>query len=153
MFSAKGATGFPCQKCATKTERGKLSLTIFCEGAGMDLPAAYVATTESLLATLTISHQLGHLGGGVILYFGAQYLVGSRRAPLLPLLTVALAELFNEAMQARYYGSWRTADTLADIGWTLFWPCIFFVYGLHRRRQPARAKVRRLLQNRRALPG
>jgi hypothetical protein len=131
----------------------KLSLTIFCKNAGMDLPAAYVATTESLLAMLSISHQLGHLGGGVILYFGTQYLVGPRRAALLPLLTVAWAELFNEAMQARHYGSWRTADTIADIGWTLFWPSIFFLYALHRRRQPAGAKVRRMPEDRRALPG
>jgi hypothetical protein len=104
----------------------------------MDLPAAYVHTTESLLALLSISHQLGHLNGGLIVYFGVQYLTGPRRAPILPLLAVFLAEFVNESLQAAYYGSWRPADTLADIGWTVFWPCILYVHArLRLPRKPA----------------
>lgn len=119
----------------------------------MDLPAAYVATTESLLATLSISHQLGHLSAGLIIYLVVRYALGSGRANLFALLAVFLAEFGNEALQAAYYGSWRMADTIADIGWTVFWPCAFFAYGLYRSRQPIRTKVRHVSQDRRALPG
>jgi len=98
----------------------------------MDLPAAYVATTESLLATLSMSHQLGHLNAGLFIYLGVQYAFGARRTNLLPLLAVFLAEFGNESIQAAYYGSWRTADTIADIGWTVFWPCMLFALGRYR---------------------
>lgn len=98
----------------------------------MDLPAAYVATTESVLATLSISHQLGHLNAGLIIYLGVQYAMGSHRANILPLLAVFLSEFGNEAIQATYYGSWRTADTIADIGWTVFWPCMLFIHARYR---------------------
>jgi hypothetical protein len=99
----------------------------------MDLPAAYVATTESLLATLSMSHQLGHLNAGLIIYLAVQYLLGARWGHILPLLAVFLAEFSNEALQAAYYGSWRTADTIADIGWTVFWPCMLFAHARYRR--------------------
>ena len=98
----------------------------------MDLPATYVATTESLLATLSISHQLGHLNAGLIIYLGVQYALGTRRMSILPLLAVFAAEFGNEAIQAAYYGSWRTADTIADIGWTVFWPCMLFIHARYR---------------------
>ena len=114
----------------------------------MDLPAVYVATTESLLATLSISHQAGHLCAGLIIYLGVLYLLSARWGHILPLLAVFLAEFGNETLQAAHDGSWRTADTIADIGWTVFWPCIVFVYGIHRRRQPVRSKVRRMLHDR-----
>ncbi len=104
----------------------------------MDLPAVYVATTESLLAMLSISHQLGHLNCGLILYVGSQYLLGARRGAILPLMIVFLAEAFNECVQASYYHSWRTADTLADIAWTVFWPCMLFAHArLRRQVRPA----------------
>ena len=108
----------------------------------MDLPAAYVHTTESLLAALSLSHQLGHLNAGLIIYLGAQYLLRARRGvQLLPLLAVFLAEFGNEAIQAAYYGSWRAADTMADIGWTVFWPCMLYAHA--RYRQAAERRGRR----------
>ncbi|MBO9669411.1 MAG: hypothetical protein J7485_02725 [Sphingobium sp.] len=106
----------------------------------MDLPAAYVATTESLLAALSMSHQLGHLNAGLFIYLGVQYALGARRTNVLPLLAVFLAEFGNETIQAAYYGSWRTADTIADIGWTVFWPCMLFA--LARYRQATRTRRR-----------
>lgn len=98
----------------------------------MDLPAAYVATTQRLLDTLSMSHQLGHLNAGLIIYLGVQYVLGSGRATVLPLLAVFLAEFGNEAIQAAYYGSWRAADTIADIAWTVFWPCMIFAHDRYR---------------------
>jgi hypothetical protein len=104
----------------------------------MDLPAAYVATTESLLAMLRLSHQLGHLNGGLILYLGSQYLLGGRRASFFPLAIVFIAEASNECIQAAFYHSWRLPDTLADIAWTVFWPCMIFAHArLRSQRRPA----------------
>lgn len=108
----------------------------------MDLPAAYVATTESLLAMLRLSHQLGHLNGGLILYLGAQYLLGARRDSLFPLTIVFVAEAFNECIQAAFYHSWRVPDTLADIAWTVFWPCMIFA---HARFRGQRRPISRIL--------
>ena len=95
----------------------------------MDIPALYVAATEYLLATLSLSHELGHLGGGLFLYFAVLGAVGVRRAGVLPLAAVLVAEGLNETIQALHYGSWRTADTLADIGWTVTLPFLLFAYG------------------------
>lgn len=109
----------------------------------MDLPALYVASTESLLSALAISHQLGHLAGGLILYAGALALIGTRRPSVLPLLLVMAAEIFNEAVQARFYGSWRMADTLGDALWTIMLPLLLFVHAiwLHRRRERVAAPL------------
>jgi hypothetical protein len=131
----------PRRKYAESARPRKLSLTIFCHGTDMDLPATYVATTESLLATLSMSHQLGHLNAGLIIYLGVQYLLDARRGDILPVLAVFLAEFGNEAIQATYYGSWRTEDTIADIGWTVFWPCMLFAHA--RYRQVSRRQVTR----------
>ena len=104
----------------------------------MDLPATYVATVESLLALLSISHELGHLGGGLMIYFGVLGIMAPRRVGWLPLLAVILAELFNESMQAAFYGDWRIADTLGDIGWTVTLPCLLCAFSGQRRYAPAR---------------
>ncbi len=74
----------------------------------MDLPAVCVATTESLLATLSISHQAGHLCAGLIIYLGVPYLLSARWGHILPLLAVFLAEFGNETLQAAHY--WQLAD-------------------------------------------
>jgi len=93
----------------------------------MDLPATYVALTEGVLHTFSLSHEAGHFWAGVILYLAVLALPQARSVPALPFLAVLCAELFNESVQAAYYGSWRVADTLADIGWTLAVPAILFI--------------------------
>lgn len=106
----------------------------------MDLPAAYVAATEGLLAALSLSHEMAHFWGGLLLYVAAALLPGARRMAPFPFLTVLAAALFNESVQAAFYGSWRAADTGADIVWTLLWPLALFM-GTHYRRHafiPAR---------------
>ena len=112
----------------------------------MDLPATYVALTEGLLRIIPISHPMAHLNGGLIIYLGMQYLMGERRAALVPLLAVAFAEGLNESIEAAYYGSWRIDDTLGDIGWTLFWPCMLYAHARYRRHRWAMAERRRALE-------
>ncbi|GEM_PF-1482184 len=90
----------------------------------MDLPAFYVATTESLLHAAGISHEMAHGAGGLLLYLALLTLPAARRRHLLPLLGVLLAELFNEMVQAAFHGSWRVPDTLADMVWTLCLPAL-----------------------------
>ncbi len=99
----------------------------------MDLPAAYVASTEGLLAALSLSHEMAHFWGGLLLYVAASLLPGARRVAAFPFLTVLAAELCNESVQAAFYGAWRPADTGADIVWTLLWPLALFM-GTHYRR-------------------
>jgi len=110
-------------------------------GPLMDLPATYVATVENLLALLSISRELGHLGGGLMIYFGILAFMAPRRAGWLPLLAVILAELFNESMQAAFYGDLRMADTLGDIGWTVTLPCLIFAFAGQRDHAPARLET------------
>jgi sugar phosphate permease len=94
----------------------------------MNLPALYVASTEQLLGFLAISHQMGHLGAGLIIYAVMMALVGARQLSALPLVAVVIAELFNETVQAAFYGSWRTADTIGDIIWTVGLPLLLFLH-------------------------
>ena len=109
----------------------------------MDLPAVYVALTEGFLHIVPISHPMAHLNGGLIIYLGMQFLMGTRRAALLPLLAVFFAEGLNECLEAAYYGSWRIDDTLGDIAWTVFWPCMLYVHSRYRRYRWAMAARRR----------
>jgi hypothetical protein len=92
----------------------------------MELPAIYVALTETLLRTLSLSHEMAHLWGGVILYSIAFSVPLARRFVALPLVVVCVAEAVNERLQAAYYGSWRINDTVADLGWTLTIPAILY---------------------------
>ena len=93
----------------------------------MDLPAVYVALTEESLRLLSISHEMAHLWGGLLLYRLFASLPQARRLPALPFLAVALAELTNETLQAAYYKSLRLDDTIADIGWTLSLPALLLI--------------------------
>ena len=43
---------------------------------------------------------------------------------LVPLSWVAVAEGANEVLDRIEFGSWRWADTLSDVGNTLFWPTV-----------------------------
>jgi hypothetical protein len=94
----------------------------------MDFPSLYVTTTEATLRSLSLSHELAHLGAGLLLYFGVLGFMGSRRALVLPLAVVMLVEGLNEAVQAAHYGSWRVNDTFADIVWTVLLPLMLFAH-------------------------
>ena len=95
----------------------------------MDIPSLYVTLTERLLGLLAISHELGHLGGGLLIYLVVLAFTGMRRAPMLPMAAVFIAEGLNETIQANHYGSWRINDTLADIAWTVALPLMLFALG------------------------
>ncbi|MCW2394368.1 MULTISPECIES: hypothetical protein [unclassified Sphingobium] len=90
----------------------------------MDIPAAYVALVEGSLRFLAISHERGHLIGGLLLYAMVAAWPLTRRHPALPFAVVALAELINESLQAAYYRSLRLDDTLSDLVWTLAVPAL-----------------------------
>jgi hypothetical protein len=93
----------------------------------MELPGIYVALTESLLRILSLSHEMAHLWGGVILYSLALCVPLARRVVALPVVVVCIAEAMNERLQASHYGSWRINDTLADLGWTLTVPFMLYM--------------------------
>ena len=44
-----------------------------------------------------------------------------------PLAIVVAAELFNELLDRLRAGSWRIADTTADIANSVLWPTLLFV--------------------------
>ena len=45
----------------------------------------------------------------------------------VPWTVVAIAEVFNEAMDRLHYGSWRWPDTASDVVNTLFWPTVICI--------------------------
>lgn len=103
-----------------------------------DLAGAYHAASERLIAATGASHATLHVSLGMGVFLLVQLLLDDRRASLFALAAVAYAELTNEVLQFAWYGSWRWADTLGDIGATLFWPAAVLLVGTRRRRRWAR---------------
>lgn len=99
----------------------------------MDIADSYVALTEGLLRSLHMGHPLAHVHAGLAIYLGVQFVLRTRRASAIALQAVIGAELVNEILERAAYGSWRWADTSADIALTLFWPCALYALSGYRR--------------------
>ena len=61
----------------------------------------------------------------MVIWLGCVLVAGSIAA-LWPLLVVIAAELFNECLDRWRVGSWRIADTIADIVNSVLWPVVLF---------------------------
>ncbi len=65
-----------------------------------------------------------HIHAGMAVLLLARLVTGRSLGTLVPLGCVALAEGANEVLDRVEFGSWRWADTLSDVGNTLFWPTV-----------------------------
>ena len=75
--------------------------------------------------TLKLDHSTLHVHVGMVIWLGCVVVAGSIAA-LWPLLAVVAAELLNECLDRWRVGSWRIADTVADIVNSVLWPTILF---------------------------
>jgi len=62
-----------------------------------------------------------HIHAGLAVLMVARLVSGRSLGSFVPLAFVVAAEAGNEWLDYMVYG-WRTADTLADVANTLFWP-------------------------------
>jgi hypothetical protein len=65
-----------------------------------------------------------HIHAGLAVLMVARVLTRRSLGSFVPLSFVILAEAANEVMDRLHFGSWRWADTLADVANTLFWPLV-----------------------------
>lgn len=65
-----------------------------------------------------------HIHAGLAVLLVARLVTGRSLGTLVPLSFVIAAEGVNEILDRIHFGSWRWADTLSDIGNTLFWPTV-----------------------------
>ncbi len=92
----------------------------------MDPVASYAQLIQAIVDFTGMSRPMLHMHAGMAIYLIAQLMLGTRRGSLLALSVVLEIELFNEVMNRLHYGSWRWADTCADISLTLFWPTLSY---------------------------
>lgn len=78
-----------------------------------------------LANTLGLDHATLHVHVGMAIWVAGVLVAGDIGA-VWPLLVVTAAELFNELLDRLREGSWRIADTLADIVNSVFWPLVLF---------------------------
>lgn len=98
----------------------------------MDLPALYHSWITWIGDGTGLPDALLHVHAGLAILILMRMISRRPLGSLVPLAAVVLAEAGNEVMDYLNYGM-RTADTLADIGNTLFWP---FVISLGVRLRP-----------------
>ncbi|MES2753306.1 MAG: hypothetical protein V4659_01435 [Pseudomonadota bacterium] len=75
--------------------------------------------------TLQLDHSTLHVHVGMVIWLACVLIAGDIGA-LWPLAVVIAAELFNECLDRWRVGSWRIADTLADIVNSVLWPLVLF---------------------------
>lgn len=96
----------------------------------MDIPALYASVILAIGDGTGMADSLLHVHAGMAVLLLARMVTRRSLASPWPLLVVCAAELANEVMDRLHYGSWRWADTLADVANTLFWPTVLCL-GLH----------------------
>ena len=90
----------------------------------MSLPSTYHAFIDWIGDGTGLPDTILHIHAGMAVLLIARVLSGRSLGTFIPLSFVALAEGANEVMDRLEFGSWRWADTLSDIGNTLFWPSV-----------------------------
>lgn len=98
----------------------------------MDLPALYHSLILWIGDGTGLPDAILHIHAGLAILLVARMISRRSLASFLPFAAVVFAEAANEIMDYLTYGV-RMADTLADIGNTLFWP---FVVSLGVRLRP-----------------
>lgn len=93
----------------------------------MDIPALYAQFIHAIGDGTGMADTVLHIHAGLAVMFLARIVTRRSLSTPIPLLVVVAAELGNEVLDRLHYGSWRPADTLADIVNTLFWPTILFL--------------------------
>jgi hypothetical protein len=99
----------------------------------MNLPQLYADLIHQIGDGTGMADSLLHVHAGLAVLFVARIVTRRSLSTPLPLLLVIAAEATNEVLDRLHYGSWRLADTGADVVNTLFWPTVLFV-GLRLRR-------------------
>jgi len=93
----------------------------------MNLPSLYADLIQQIGDGTGMADTVLHIHAGMAVLFLARLVTRRSLATPVPLLVVLAAELGNEVMDRLHYGSWRPADTTADLINTLFWPSVLFV--------------------------
>ena len=102
-------------------------------GGSVQFAVSYHAFKEGVVAAIGQSHQLLHVHVGLSIYVLAQVIWGTRRGSLPAVGVVALFAFLNECLDEAFWGSWRTVDTLTDVGLTLAWPVTLMLVSKLRR--------------------
>ena len=89
----------------------------------MNIPALYHSVILWIGDGTGLPDAILHIHAGLIILMLVRLVSGRSLGTLIPLLVVVLAELGNETLDYLNYGM-RWADTLSDIGNTIFWPLI-----------------------------
>ncbi len=76
------------------------------------------------MATTALPDSTLHVHVGLLIFFGTALLLRGKVTSLWPLVAVTVAELFNECMDAAFFGSWHWSDTGSDVFHTLVWPIL-----------------------------
>lgn len=71
-----------------------------------------------------LSDTILHVHAGLAVLLIARLVTGRSLGTLVPLSCVVAAEAANEILDRINFGGWRWADTLSDIGNTLWWPTV-----------------------------
>jgi hypothetical protein len=104
----------------------------------MDIPGLYHSFILWIGDGTGLPDAILHLHAGLAVLLLTRAITGRSLATFIPFWAVVLAEGANETLDYLQYGI-RWADTLADIGNTVFWP---FVISLAVRLRPMAARDR-----------
>ncbi|MDQ0836686.1 MULTISPECIES: hypothetical protein [Sphingomonas] len=89
----------------------------------MNIPAAYHSVIIWIGDGTGLPDAILHIHAGLIILMLVRLVSGRSLGTFIPLSFVVLAELGNETLDYLNYGM-RWADTLSDIGNTIFWPLV-----------------------------
>ena len=98
----------------------------------------YHSYIEAFLAITGMSPEMAHINIGLAIYVMGQIIFRDRRGSYRALALVAAAELFNELLDAIYFGALRLDDTLMDMVLTFGWPVLLISVSRFRRNRWAR---------------
>lgn len=90
----------------------------------MNIPALYHAVVDWIGDGTGLPDTILHIHAGMAVLLVARVITGRSLGTLVPLSVVVFAESANEVLDRLNFGSWRWADTLSDIGNTMFWPVV-----------------------------
>lgn len=93
----------------------------------MNIPALYARFIHWIGDGTGMADSLLHVHAGMAVLILARVLTRRSLSTPVPLLVVAAAEAANEILDRLHYGSWRWADTTADVVNTLFWPTVLYL--------------------------
>ncbi|MBB5713381.1 hypothetical protein [Sphingomonas aerophila] len=99
----------------------------------MNIPALYASMIQQIGDGTGMADFVLHIHAGMAVLILARLITRRSLSTPIPLLVVVAAEACNEILDRLHYGSWRPADTTADVINTLFWPTVLFI-GLRLRR-------------------